>query len=71
MKWLLCRYSSGYALKKVIKIVAVIVGLLLARFAYIQYNQIANINWNKTQQVSGEVLTVFANVNLIRYGFSK
>jgi uncharacterized membrane protein (Fun14 family) len=34
----------GYALKKVIKIVAVIVGLFLAGLAYLQYNQIANIN---------------------------
>jgi uncharacterized membrane protein (Fun14 family) len=37
----------GYALKKVIKIAAVIVGLLLAGLAYLQYHQIANINWNK------------------------
>jgi uncharacterized membrane protein (Fun14 family) len=37
----------GYALKKVIKLVAVIVGLFLAGLAYLQYNQIANINWNK------------------------
>jgi uncharacterized membrane protein (Fun14 family) len=30
----------GYALKKVIKIVAVIVGLFLAGLAYLQYHQI-------------------------------
>jgi uncharacterized membrane protein (Fun14 family) len=35
----------GYALKKVIKLVAVIVGLFLAGLAYLQYHQIANINW--------------------------
>jgi uncharacterized membrane protein (Fun14 family) len=34
----------GYALKKVIKLVAVIVGLFLAGLAYLQYHQIANIN---------------------------
>ena len=33
----------GYAIKKVIKIVAVIVGLFLAGLAYLQYHQIANI----------------------------
>jgi uncharacterized membrane protein (Fun14 family) len=33
-----------YALKKVIKMVAVIVGLFLAGLAYLQYHQIANIN---------------------------
>jgi uncharacterized membrane protein (Fun14 family) len=39
----------GYALKKVIKLVAVIVGLFLAGLAYLQYHEIANINWNKLQ----------------------
>jgi uncharacterized membrane protein (Fun14 family) len=34
----------GYALKKVIQLVAVIVGLFLAGLAYLQYNQIANKN---------------------------
>jgi uncharacterized membrane protein (Fun14 family) len=34
----------GYALKKVIKVVAVMVGLFLAGLAYLQYHQIANIN---------------------------
>jgi uncharacterized membrane protein (Fun14 family) len=31
----------GYVLKKVIKIVAIIVGLFLAGLAYLQYHQIA------------------------------
>ena len=34
----------GYALKKIIKIVAIIAGFLLAAIAYLQYQQIANIN---------------------------
>jgi uncharacterized membrane protein (Fun14 family) len=42
----------GYALKKVIKLVAIIFGLFLAGLAYLQYHQIANINWNKLQQMS-------------------
>src|SRR5918994_2482421 len=52
----------GYALKKVIKIAAVIVGLFLAGLAYLQYHQIANINWDKVQQVSEGALTTLANV---------
>jgi uncharacterized membrane protein (Fun14 family) len=52
----------GYALKKVIKIVAVIiVGLFLAGLAYLQYHQIANINWNKLQQVSEGAITTVSN----------
>ena len=34
----------GYALKKVIKMLAVVVGLFLAGLAYLQYQQIASIN---------------------------
>jgi uncharacterized membrane protein (Fun14 family) len=52
----------GYALKKVIKLLAVIVGLFLAGLAYLQYHQIANINWNKLQQISEGALITLANV---------
>jgi uncharacterized membrane protein (Fun14 family) len=41
----------GYALKKVIKILSIIIGLFLAGLAYLQYHQIASINWNKLQHV--------------------
>jgi uncharacterized membrane protein (Fun14 family) len=51
----------GYALKKVIKLVAVIVGLFLAGLAYLQYHQIANINWNKLQTVSEDAITTLSN----------
>jgi uncharacterized membrane protein (Fun14 family) len=42
----------GYALKKVVKIVAIVVGLFFAGLVYLQYQQIININWNKLQPVS-------------------
>jgi uncharacterized membrane protein (Fun14 family) len=51
----------GYALKKAIKIVAVIFGLFLARLAYLQYYQIANINWNKLQTISEGTITTLLN----------
>ena len=51
----------GYALKKVIKLVAVIFGLFLAGLAYLQYHQIANINWNKLQQILEGAITTFSN----------
>ena len=54
----------GYALKKVIKLLAVIVGLFLAGLAYLQYHQIANINWNKLQQMSEGAITTFANLTM-------
>jgi uncharacterized membrane protein (Fun14 family) len=53
----------GYALKKAIKIVAVIVGLFLAGLAYLQYHQIAIINWNKLQTLSEGAITTLANLS--------
>jgi uncharacterized membrane protein (Fun14 family) len=51
----------GYALKKVIKLLTVIVGLFLAGLAYLQYHQIANINWNKLQAVYEGTITTLSN----------
>jgi uncharacterized membrane protein (Fun14 family) len=48
----------GYALKKLIKILAVVVGLFLAGLAYLQYQQIASINWNK---IEGTITAAVAN----------
>jgi uncharacterized membrane protein (Fun14 family) len=39
----------GYALKKVIKMLAVVVGLFLATLAFLQYQQIATIHWHKLE----------------------
>src|SRR5215204_858947 len=59
----------GYALKKVIKLLAVIVGLFLAALAYLQYHQIANINWNKLQTVSEGAITTLSNAIIQIPGF--
>jgi len=42
----------GYALKKVVKIVSIVIGLFFAGLAYLQYQQIVSVNWNKLQPVS-------------------
>jgi uncharacterized membrane protein (Fun14 family) len=39
----------GYALKKVVKLIAVVVGLFVAGLAYLQYQQLASINWDKLE----------------------
>ena len=39
----------GYALKKVGKVIAVIVGLCIAGLVYLQYQQIASVNWDKIE----------------------
>jgi uncharacterized membrane protein (Fun14 family) len=60
----------GYALKKVIKLLAVVVGLFFAGLAYLQYHQIANINWNRLQAVSEGALTTVANLTMQIPGIS-
>jgi uncharacterized membrane protein (Fun14 family) len=59
----------GYALKKIIKIVAIIAGVFLAALAYLQYQQIANINWDKLQPISEDALTTLANATQQIPGF--
>ena len=41
----------GYALKKAIRIVALVVGLFIGGLAFLQYQQIASINWNKLEGI--------------------
>jgi len=60
----------GYALKNVVKLVAVVVGLFFAGLAYLQYQQILNINWNKLQVESQNAITTLANASTQIPGFS-
>jgi uncharacterized membrane protein (Fun14 family) len=45
----------GYALKKVAKLLAVVIGLFLAGLAYLQYQQLASFNWEK---IEGTISTI-------------
>jgi uncharacterized membrane protein (Fun14 family) len=49
----------GYALKKVVKLIAVVVGLFLAGLAYLQYQQIAYFDWDKIERM---ITATFGNV---------
>jgi uncharacterized membrane protein (Fun14 family) len=46
----------GYAIKKVVKLIAVIVGLFIAGLAYLQYQQIASFDWNRIEAMAGAAL---------------
>ncbi len=48
----------GYALKKVVKLIAVIVGVFIAGLAYLQYQQIASFDWEKIEGT----MTTLANI---------
>jgi uncharacterized membrane protein (Fun14 family) len=52
---------TGWALKKVIKLVAVVVGLFLGALIYLQSQTIVNINWNNLQSVSETTLLTIGN----------
>jgi uncharacterized membrane protein (Fun14 family) len=43
---------TGYAIKKVIKLTAVIVGLFIAALAYLEYQRILSVDWHKVQAIS-------------------
>jgi uncharacterized membrane protein (Fun14 family) len=49
----------GYALKKVVKLIAVVVGLFIAGLAYLQYQQMAYFDWDKIERM---ITTIFGNV---------
>ena len=58
----------GYALKKVVKLIAVVVGLFLAGLAYLQYQQLASFNWDKIEgtisTISNATTSTFNNYNI-------
>src|SRR5215831_9999124 len=60
----------GYALKKIVKLVAVVVGLFFAGIAYLQYQQILYVNWNKLQTTSQSTLLTLANATTRIPGFN-
>jgi uncharacterized membrane protein (Fun14 family) len=46
----------GYALKKVVKVLAVIVGLFLAGLVYLQYQHVASFDWNRIEVMASTAL---------------
>lgn len=52
---------TGWALKKVIKLAVVVVGLFLEALIYLQSQTIVNINWNNLQSVSETALSTIGN----------
>ena len=57
----------GYALKKVVKMLAIVVGLFLAGLAYLQYQQIATIHWHKLEgaitKLAATAATTISTIN--------
>jgi uncharacterized membrane protein (Fun14 family) len=47
----------GYAVKQVMKIAVALVGLFVAALAYLEYQRIINVDWDKLQEVSQSTIT--------------
>jgi uncharacterized membrane protein (Fun14 family) len=64
----------GYALKKIFKLIAVIVGLFIAGLAYLQYQQIASFNWEKiegtTTSLANTTASSFNNYSIETLGLT-
>jgi uncharacterized membrane protein (Fun14 family) len=45
-------FITGYAIKKVIRLAAIIVGLFIAALAYLEYQRILSVDWHKVQAIS-------------------
>ena len=46
----------GYAIKKVVKLIAVMGGLFIVGLAHLQYQQIASFDWNRIEVMAGAAL---------------
>src|SRR5262245_985033 len=65
----------GYALKKVVKLIAVVIGLFIAGLAYMQYQQIAYFDWDKIERMItatfGSVTShIFSNQDISSFALS-
>lgn len=54
-------FLIGYALKKIMKIFAIIIGVFFAGLAYLQFQQIVHVNWDKLEDISEFATQSIAN----------
>jgi uncharacterized membrane protein (Fun14 family) len=54
-------FIIGFAIKKVMKILAIIAGVFFAALIYLQSQGIININWDKLESGSQWTITTIAN----------
>lgn len=52
---------AGYALKKIIRLTAIIIGIFIAALAYLEYQRIVNVDWDRIQLVSQNGFAWVAN----------
>lgn len=55
-------FLTGFALKRIIKIISVIIGIFLAALIYFQSQNILTINWDKLQAIFNSILSSLGNI---------
>jgi uncharacterized membrane protein (Fun14 family) len=50
-------FLVGFAIKRIMKILAVIAGVFFAALLYLESQHIVNVNWDKIQTISNSVLS--------------
>jgi uncharacterized membrane protein (Fun14 family) len=50
-------FLVGFALKRIMKILAVIAGVFFAALMYMESQHIVNVNWDKLQTISNSILS--------------
>jgi len=53
-------FLIGFALKRIMKILAVIAGVFFAALLYLESQHIVNVNWDKLQMISNSILSTIA-----------
>jgi uncharacterized membrane protein (Fun14 family) len=53
-------FLVGFALKRIMKILAIIAGVFFAALLYLESQHIVNVNWDKLQTISNSVLSTIA-----------
>jgi len=56
-----CGFLIGYAMKKIMKILAIVAGLFFLGLSYLQVQQIINVNWNRLEDISKSMADTIIN----------
>lgn len=57
-------FLMGYAIKKILKIIIVVAGLLVGIMYYLQYDGLIALNWAKVETALGNAMTNFNGFSL-------
>jgi uncharacterized membrane protein (Fun14 family) len=57
-------FLMGYAIKKILKIIIIVAGLLVGILYYLQYNGLITLDWSKLEAAIGSAMTNVSGLDL-------